>query len=179
MLEHCYFIWNFFVTRSFLGYQYFPPVTLTFVSGLLSENFNLSHNCGTVCARIFIIHKDIPCDKTFLLVLNVLNIDISSIFYKTKHYLLLNNKYLNLPAYVHFFVTRSFYCFHGFCPSDLRHLWTWQLLGTCVFHKKTLFVRISWSHSRLFHRLEMLSILEMGCKGPIFSSHSNKAEGVL
>ena len=102
MLEHWYFIWNFFVTRSFLGYQYFPPVTLTFVSGLLSENFNLSHNCGTVSSRIFIIHKDIPCDKTFLLVLNVLNIDISSIFYKTKHYLLLNNKYLNLPAYVHF-----------------------------------------------------------------------------
>ena len=84
------------------GTNIFPPVTLTFVSGLLSENFNLSHNCWTVSARIFIIHKDIPCDKAFLLVLNVLNIDISSIFYKTKHFLLLNNKYQSLPANVHF-----------------------------------------------------------------------------
>ena len=46
------------MTRPFLGYQHFYPVTLEFDP--FFENFNLANNISTVSARVFIFHMNIP-----------------------------------------------------------------------------------------------------------------------
>ena len=72
-LELRYLTWIFPVVRPFLGYHYFfYPVTLTLKFNPLFKNFNLAYNFWTVSARALIFHMSSPCDKTFLLVLNLL-----------------------------------------------------------------------------------------------------------
>ena len=70
-----------------------------------------------------IFNMNIPCDKIFLLVLNVLTLIFYQYFKKCLHWsYLLKNKILELPYCTWpFLVTRSFYWYQNICPCDLGH----------------------------------------------------------
>ena len=80
------------MTSFFCGYHYFYPVTLTLESDLFSENFNLANNFSTVSVRLFVFHRNITCEKIFLLVLNLL-------IYLLKINVI-HNKVINIKAFI-------------------------------------------------------------------------------
>ena len=69
----------FLVKWIFRGYQHILPTTLIFEFGLLWK-FNHFNNFSIAIARVFLFHKNIPCDKLFLLVLNFLTLTFDLYF---------------------------------------------------------------------------------------------------
>mgnify|MGYP003688589931 CR=1 FL=1 len=65
-----------------MGTSNFNLMTLTFEFDLLFKNFNFAANFWIVIARAFIFHMNIPCDKIFVLVLNLLTFDFWPVFKK-------------------------------------------------------------------------------------------------
>ena len=60
------------------AYCFYPVCHSVILSPLW--NFNLANNFWTVSARALIFHMSIPCDKTFLLVLNLLTLTFDLFF---------------------------------------------------------------------------------------------------
>ena len=79
VLELTYFTWIFLVIRPFRGYYYF----LTCDLGLwpIFWKLYLANNFWTVSARALIFLMDIPSDKIFLLVLNLLTLTFDLFFF--------------------------------------------------------------------------------------------------
>ena len=134
LIELWYFTWIliFLVIRPFLGYHYFfDTVTLTLGLSDISENFNLADNIWTVSDRTLIFHMSIPCDKIFLLVLNLLTMIFYQFWYW--HYSW-KNKILKLPYCAwSFLVTRSFYWYKKKLFLRSWHRWNWPLSGALCF----------------------------------------------
>ena len=76
VLELWFFTWVFPVIRPFVGYHYFLPCDLD----LGVWPINLPNNFWTVSAKALIFHISIPCDKIFLLVLNLLTLTFDLFF---------------------------------------------------------------------------------------------------
>ena len=72
------------VTRPFRGYKHFWHCDLDLGVGLLFENVNLAYEFLSLSVRVFIFHMNIPCDKIFLLLVNLLTLTFD--IFKKKHY---------------------------------------------------------------------------------------------